>query len=153
MRVVIADVKVPFPCDGFVDRTHTANVMKYTALKEKFERHGYSTELYTIIIPSVGPNLKFSHSALTRIGFKTSEANKILRNMSGAAAKENAKLQGTLRVLHPGVQPAAQLPALLPDGPPDPDVALEAGVPIPPPVAVPGPVGPPPLPPEAGAVA
>ena len=113
------DVKIPFPNVGFVAKTHDANVGKYMQIKKKYEKKYTEVLLLTIIIPSVGPNIKFSHLQLQQAGFASPESIKILREMSGAAAIANFQLATTMPAGGAAYTPKPpNQPEILPTTPP-----------------------------------
>ena len=107
--VRIIDMKIPFPIGDFVDRTHSNNVTKYTPLLNKFIRkrklHSTKSTVHTIIIPSTGPNVKFTHSQLKLIGFTHSEATNLLGKMGVIVAKRNYRLSTILSSNQEPIQP------------------------------------------------
>ena len=104
-RVFILDVKVPYPSQGFVRRTHDRNVAKYQAIADEYEAAGYKKPvILTIIIPSVGCNTRFTHEALIEVGFSRKQSINLLSRMSAMVCRQN---ELHLRRSLPKVQPLA----------------------------------------------
>jgi hypothetical protein len=95
-KVLIIDVKVPGATTGFAKSTHDKNVAHYLDLSRKYARVYGEAEIFTISIPSTGPNLLSTKTSLLEIGFQSRIANKILLEMSQATARASLKLQSTM---------------------------------------------------------
>ena len=117
--VMIVDFKCPYPTEGFIRRTHEANVAKYAGIATWYREQGYRVTTETVIIPSVGPNLKHAFDTLRRIGFTVKEVNKMLLLMSASVAKAN---HATLAPTLPSLRNASENPP-----PPIPGVGLVVG--------------------------
>lgn len=113
-RAIIVDFKCPYPTLGFIERTHSANVEKYTPIANHYRTKGYRVTIETMIIPSVGPNLKHAFNTLRRIGFTTKVTNSLLADMSIAVAKTNHA------TLAPSLPTFAQAPGATQPPPPPP---------------------------------
>lgn len=113
---MIVDFKCPYPAENFISRTHDRNVEHYASIAQWYRENGYRVSIETVIIPSIGPNVKHTYDTLRRIGFTAKVVNQLLAEMSIAVAKANqSTLASTLPAFRKVVQgPLLPTPALPP---------------------------------------
>jgi hypothetical protein len=89
-RLYILDVKVCYPGEHFVQRTHDRNVAKYQAIADEYTAKGYkSPVIHTIIVPSAGCVPLSTHLALLDVGFSVKQSTNLLSRMSAVVCRQN----------------------------------------------------------------